>query len=287
MNVSDTAAATLDTLAMSAGAMIHDAAGFGLPMNEEPLTEFLLLELKRALRSRIWIKTFTKHKEHDTGADWDMFLRFPRVATLPFRVQAKRERDGAFDLLYGRPKMRQLTRLLQSSAQHRMIPMYALYSDRSTVGWHRCHCGRAIAGPTTSLAVLSGGRALELARARTTGAPSVLERASAISCLVRCPTGTANGWSVANRFLNETRHAVWTAAEEDGESATFPDLVSQYDAEGFPFSFDAPPNLPPEVLDLLREPSEAKISKVLSERGVRGIALIDFEDRETISEGVG
>lgn len=287
MNVNDTAAATLDTLAMSAGAMVHDASGFGLPMNEEPLTESLLLEFKRALRSRICIKTFTKHKEHDTGADWDMFFRFPRIAPLPFRVQAKRERDGVFDLLYGRPKMRQLTRLLQSSAQHQMIPVYALYSDRSTVGWHRCHCGREIAGPTTSLAVLSGGRALELARARTTDAPSVLERASAISCLVRCSTGTLNGWSVANRLLNETQHAVRTAAEEDSQRGTFQDLDNQYDAEDFPFPFDAPPNLPPDVLDLLGEPSEAKISKVLSERGVRGVALIEFEDREPISEVAG
>jgi hypothetical protein len=287
MSVSNGAATTLDTLAMSTGRMVHDAAGFELPMNEEPLTEFLLLELKPALRSRIRIKTFTKHREHDTGADWDMFFRFPGVAPLPFRVQAKRERDGFFDLLYGRPKMRQLTRLLQSAAKHHMIPMYALYSDRSTVGWHHCHCGREIAGPTTSLAVLSGGRALELARARTTGVPVVLERASAFSCLVRCATGKPNGWSVANRFVNETQHAVRTAANEEGQRSIFLDLANEYNADGFPLSFDAPASLPSEVLDLLQEPSEAKIWKLLSNRGVRGVAVIDFEERDSISEVFG
>jgi hypothetical protein len=210
-------AAYLDEAAAWVGSSTRDALAAGLPLNEEPVTEFLLLRLKQHLGEQVQITTYTKTQERVSGADWAFYFRLPGQPMWPFRVQAKRARDGRFDLRYGRGPwpQRQIGRLLGQAARDGEIPLYALYSDQIGQAWRSCGLCRpgdwrdwhewrlptgpipgVLPGPGFSVAVLPAGVAFELAINGQTGAAHVLGRTSALACMVRCadPEAFAGTW---------------------------------------------------------------------------------------------
>ena len=117
---------------------MDDAYSFPIGLNEETLTEMLLLKLARQFRGRgIEIKSFTKYEEGTsyrggapTGADWEWRFEGPSGLGKTVRIQAKRlyMRDGNYGGLDG---MGQQRKTLVSSCGA-AIPLYVLYNGPST-----------------------------------------------------------------------------------------------------------------------------------------------------------
>jgi hypothetical protein len=103
-----------------------DAARMGLFMNEETITETILLRLARSHRHHgLRIEVYNKPKERRLGADWAWcFMHDSRAVAM--RVQAKRLYSGArYDAL--KPKGGQIKRLISQARSHH--PYYVFYND--------------------------------------------------------------------------------------------------------------------------------------------------------------
>lgn len=113
-----------------------DAARLGLFMNEETITESILLFLARGHKHHgLNIKVYTKQEERRVGADWAWcFMNGGRAVAM--RVQAKRLYSGAhYDAL--KPTGGQINRLINQSGTHH--PYYVFYND----GLQGARCLRA------------------------------------------------------------------------------------------------------------------------------------------------
>jgi hypothetical protein len=111
------------------------AARLGLFMNEETITEGILLFLARGHKHQgLNIKVYTKREERRVGADWAWcFMHGSRAVAM--RVQAKRLYSGAhYDAL--KPTGGQINRLINQSGIHH--PYYVFYND----GLHGSRCLR-------------------------------------------------------------------------------------------------------------------------------------------------
>lgn len=66
------------------------AFDYGLSLQEETLTEMLLLQIaKRGAKHGLKVKMFSRAEESVNGADWEWFFK-DRLCSIGFRVQAKR-----------------------------------------------------------------------------------------------------------------------------------------------------------------------------------------------------
>ncbi len=138
----------------------NDAIQHGFTLQEETITEMLLLRMARELSpSGLKIKMFTKTEEggykkkdgtivkQGNGADWEWFVELPSCK-VGFRVQAKRlfpsmTKPGRYDSF--KPKDKQIDWLIKSSGE--MNPIYVLFNHKhvadssyfsrsATTNWH-------------------------------------------------------------------------------------------------------------------------------------------------------
>lgn len=101
-------------------------------VGEESITDFLVLQMKKAAKSAYYIESFTRPKEKITGADWELWFSGPSGKWLGLRVQAKvisidgkryaqlhyKRKDGTF----------QVDQLVADAKKHGAVPLYCLYS---------------------------------------------------------------------------------------------------------------------------------------------------------------
>ena len=100
---------------------------------EETITESNLLELKRRHSDVVCLRTFTKHRESELGADWEWCIR-GHVRTLAMRIQAKRvQRDDVLKIGYKvrRFDKQQLDLLIEMAKKENFRPMYCIYCTES------------------------------------------------------------------------------------------------------------------------------------------------------------
>ncbi len=102
------------------------AARLGLFLNEETITESILLNLATAFHGRgLSVRLFTKAAEKRNGADWE-FLFIQGAETVGLRVQAKRLfPSGAYNSL--KPGGHQISTLIKKATN--CFPVYVFYND--------------------------------------------------------------------------------------------------------------------------------------------------------------
>lgn len=117
----------------------NDAKRHGLSLQEETLTEILLLRIAKDCRPlRLQVRMFTRPQENRNGADWEWFLRGPSCHGIGYRVQAKRlYQTGRHKGQYGGhdPAGPQTTKLI-SMAGKSNIPIYVFYNNDSTTAFY-------------------------------------------------------------------------------------------------------------------------------------------------------
>lgn len=118
----------------------NEAKRLRSPLNEETLTELLLLNLKRYYPGSVTIQPFHKQEEANTGGDWAWtFLSHDRMWSQSMLVQAKRLDN--FDRSYnkldyrigkkptdGTPHIRQIDKLIETAKKHGQLPIYIFYN---------------------------------------------------------------------------------------------------------------------------------------------------------------
>ena len=118
----------------------HEAKRLRSPLNEESMTEMLLLNLKRCYPGSVTIQPFRKQEEAHTGGDWAWaFLSYDRMWSQSMLVQAKRldNFDHSYNKLDyrigrrptdGTPHIRQIDKLIETAVQQRQLPIYVFYN---------------------------------------------------------------------------------------------------------------------------------------------------------------
>ena len=131
-----------DAMRYEAGRVWRDkakAASHGLFLNEETITETLLLQLVMAGRGHGFaVYPFTKAEETKIGADWEFWFT-GGPAPIGLRVQAKRLfPSGKYDSL--KPGGKQISDLIARAAP--CIPVLVFYNDMTkfTFGSPDCGC---------------------------------------------------------------------------------------------------------------------------------------------------
>ncbi len=126
------------------------ARQLGSPLDEETITQTLLIDMAAQLGPLIRIESFTKSQEaKQTGADWEWwFCDGEDEPTFGLRVQAKKLQSRAsgpfYDFDYVTPSTgkRQIDRLIESADRDRLPAVYALYNgpdlDLSRFQWNCC-----------------------------------------------------------------------------------------------------------------------------------------------------
>ena len=114
---------------------------------EETITETNLLEIRRRHSDRVYLETFPKKKESQSGADWEWHIIGDNL-TLKMRVQAKRTQYKKCGL---RIKYNQQRKLLLECARYvNMRPMYCIYcTEPQRKIWTKCHPGYDFEGYQT------------------------------------------------------------------------------------------------------------------------------------------
>ena len=109
---------------------------------EETITENNLLEIRWRHPDRVYVKTFFKAKEAQSGADWEWHI-VGRKLTLKMRVQAKRvQRDGKLKIKHkvkssGR---QQHDLLLDGARADNVKPLYCIYcTEPQSLLWTQSH----------------------------------------------------------------------------------------------------------------------------------------------------
>ncbi|ACH84263.1 hypothetical protein F6A13_10410 [Acidithiobacillus sp. 'AMD consortium'] len=111
---------------------LRNARRYNSKIGEESITDFFVLELKKASKGAYFIDSFTRPKEKITGADWELWFTGPTKKWIGLRVQAKvisingkryaqlhyKRKDGTY----------QIDQLVADAKKHKAIPLYCLYS---------------------------------------------------------------------------------------------------------------------------------------------------------------
>lgn len=103
----------------------------GLNLNEETVTEGLLLDLKLHFPGQVEIVPFSKHREKDIGADWAWAFVGPSGYYYQgMLVQAKRldDKEYGYPYLY---KKDQMDQLIATGKRYNLPPVYAFYNHLS------------------------------------------------------------------------------------------------------------------------------------------------------------
>lgn len=113
---------------------------FGIVPGEESITDTELFYIAKACRSSIRTKKFSRAVEsRSTGADWDWIIVDPQNDAVVLRVQAKkydwvdeRYEFGVTRSTSSSDPLRQVKLLIATANRLNRIPVYCLYSTRST-----------------------------------------------------------------------------------------------------------------------------------------------------------
>jgi hypothetical protein len=105
------------------------AEGLGLFVNEESITETMLLNLATTFQgSGLFVRPFSKAQEKRNGADWELWF-IQGANAVGLRVQAKRLfPSGKYDSL--KPTGSQIATLIKRAGK--CFPVYVFYNDPST-----------------------------------------------------------------------------------------------------------------------------------------------------------
>ena len=116
-------------------------------VGEESITDFLVLELKKAAKDAYYINSFTRPQEKISGADWELWFTGQSGAWIGLRVQAKviSLAGTRFPQLHYKQKdgTHQIDRLISDAQKHNAVPLYCLYCSWPTgsVGKLQWPCG--------------------------------------------------------------------------------------------------------------------------------------------------
>ena len=104
------------------------------PFNEESITETILLELKELHPNHLKVVSFSKFREHKTGADWEFwFVDQKGQRGVGWRVQAKRiyRPSETYDALHPSDKDpdSQIQKLIRMAHQQGLLPVYCFYNS--------------------------------------------------------------------------------------------------------------------------------------------------------------
>lgn len=128
---------TFQYLSTSTWGLLRRGRKQGVQINEETITNLLLLRLQETASPHLRVKSFSKKEESVTGADWEWWLG-TLGNWIGFRLQAKviNFRSDSFEHLYYTPRavptatsVPQYERLLNDALQSspRRVPLYCLY----------------------------------------------------------------------------------------------------------------------------------------------------------------
>lgn len=122
----------------------NDAKAHGLSLQEETLTEILLLQIANDWAGQgVRAKLFTRAQEAVNGADWEWFFQ-GRDCAIGYRVQAKRlYASGRYQGEYGGhdPAGSQSSKLIGQAASRGMYPIYIFYNHSSSSAFTQTHPG--------------------------------------------------------------------------------------------------------------------------------------------------
>ena len=113
----------------------NEAELHGLSLQEETLTEMLLLRIAKECRPLgLEVRMFTRDQESRNGADWEWFFHGPHCAGIGYRVQAKRLfHAGKYRGQYGShdPNGSQTATLIAQAGKAK-IPIYIFYNNSAS-----------------------------------------------------------------------------------------------------------------------------------------------------------
>lgn len=195
---------------------LTDARGFGLPYQEETVTEQLLLALARdpVARRVLQARAFTKAEESRVGADWLWDISGRGGGRFFLRVQAKvLTSKGEYGVgqsaaktmraaeatrlrrRLARIKLTQRRVLIRSSAADKVPAVYAFYNDVAGQAHSRTCWWEPVLGPLGGITLASARDVDAIARrhgAHRQYLPAKLfaNRASPLSCALLCNSGS-------------------------------------------------------------------------------------------------
>lgn len=186
-------------------------------IGEESITDFLVLELKKASKGAYYIDSFTRPREKVTGADWELWFTGASTKWLGLRVQAKviaLDADRYAQLYYKRKDgTYQIDQLVADAKKHSAIPLYCLYSywRSGEAGKFHWACRAVIRSARlfgAGIVPVSGVRAL---KAQNEDAlKRVVKYLSPLHCLFCCQAyaqgdlpSRSHGFLVANGFVDD------------------------------------------------------------------------------------
>jgi len=125
--------ALLEHLAASIWHRIADGDRLAVRQGEETLTDYVLLELKRANHPQIQVIKTNKAEEKRKGTDWEWWIGGPRLGWIRFAVQAKRAYGQNYSALkhwVGKKPAGdwQLDILRRYAQRVQAIPLYCLFN---------------------------------------------------------------------------------------------------------------------------------------------------------------
>ncbi|OIR24685.1 DUF6615 family protein [Bathymodiolus thermophilus thioautotrophic gill symbiont] len=119
-------------------------------VKEESITDYLVWKWKEMDKNfnSIKVKTFTRHEEYKTGADFDMEIWLIRNnGNYPLTIQAKKfiKSYDAYvgKLRYPNNTKDQMKKLLAHSASTNKIPFYMFYSQPDNKTTSMCYCNNS------------------------------------------------------------------------------------------------------------------------------------------------
>lgn len=119
--------------------MLATAADTGMPLQEETITDMLLLQLTARCPGSIKVIPFAKREEAKVGADWEWWF-CDRPKGVGFRVQAKRIFTDRwhFNSLKFPVRGPSQTDILIEEAREGVVPLYCFYvfQSRSIIRWN-------------------------------------------------------------------------------------------------------------------------------------------------------
>ena len=205
------ACTTFQLLAHRTWSDLEDGHRLDLSISEESITDFLVLNLRRALPNTVFVKKFSKPVEgKTTGADWEWWF-VGRGRGFGMRVQAKRlstktkQYEDLGRLAGKKPGVSQVDLLIQDAQNSNLYPAYCFYNfwDSSvTMPFWNCgsfprDCrmfGCAVADAEAIKILISNGQ---------NGLQSVAKISLPWSCLVCCQGFAASPQdSLADRTRN-------------------------------------------------------------------------------------
>lgn len=180
-------------------ARLNDAAHYQVNLQEETLTEDLLLDIAKQLPQKpdLTLSQFNRGQEADNGADWQWEWWFHGRRWFGVRVQAKKlrplrqGREPGYDLTYriGKDReRRQLDVLLQHAREDNIAPAYVFYNGPELKQFDFTWGCRGLAESCENFGVsyLHAAAVDLLLRNGRAAAETVMSASRPWPCLIRC-----------------------------------------------------------------------------------------------------